>query len=137
MVLNLRVPDHVLRSEIEGFAAQVKKQIEPNRKIYFIAQNSNGIERVMFYYAMLPHTVSMSWCWSLGNKYFEGDVWTCNETLNGVLGDFDYLALYRGDNQFWDKNQSFFDLASVGGKQGLYSVDHLNGQIRLREIILK
>jgi len=130
-------PDHLLRSEIEGFADQVKKSIEPERKIYFIAQNSNGLERVMFYYAMLPHTVSTSWCWSLGDKYFEGDVWTCNETLGGVLRGYDYLALYRGDDQFWNKNKSFFDSASVGGVRGLYKINHLNGNTSLTQVVDK
>jgi hypothetical protein len=123
-----------LRTEIEAFAEKMKSQIEPHQKIYFIAQNSNGIERVMFYYAMLPSTVSMSWCWSLGDKYFEGDVWTCNQTLNGLVGDYDYLALYRGDDQFWAKNQSFFDRASVGGTQGLYKINRQNGQVQLTRV---
>ena len=128
-------PDYQLRQEIESFAGQVKKHIQVGQKIYFIAQNSNGIERVMFYYAMLPNTVSMSWCWSLGDKYFEGDVWTCNQTLGSVLGDYDYLALYRGDEQFWDKNQSFFDMASVGGTRGLYKIGHQNDRIKLTRVV--
>jgi hypothetical protein len=91
----------------------------------------------MFYYAMLPHTVSTSWCWSLGDKYFEGDVWTCNETLGGVLRGYDYLALYRGDDQFWNKNKSFFDSASVGGVRGLYKINHLNGNTSLTQVVDK
>jgi hypothetical protein len=127
-------PVYQLRTELEAFAEKIKRQIEPNQKIYFIAQNSNGIERVMFYYAMLPNTVSMSWCWSLGDKYFEGDVWTCNQNLNGLVDDYDYLALYRGDDQFWAKNQSFFDRTSVGGTQGLYKITRQNGQVQLTPV---
>lgn len=127
-------PAYQLRTELEAFAEKIKTQIEPNQKIYFIAQNSNGIERVMFYYAMLPNTVSMSWCWSLGEKYFDGDVWTCNQTLNGLVDDYDYLAVYRGDDQFWAKNQSFFDRASVGDTQGLYKINRQSGQIQLTRV---
>lgn len=127
-------PAYQLRTELEAFAEKIKRQIEPNQKIYFIVQNSNGIERVMFYYAMLPNTVSMSWCWSLGDKYFEGDVWTCNQNLNGLVDDYDYLALYRGDDQFWAKNQSFFDRTSVGGTQGLYKITRQNGQVQLTRV---
>jgi hypothetical protein len=127
-------PDYQLRQEIEGFADQIKKHIQPEQKIYFIAQKSNGLERVMFYYAMLPNTVSMSWCWSLGPKYFEGDVWTCNQEVKGLVDGYDYLALYRGDDQFWDLNKSFFSPASVGGARGLYKIEQQNGQIHLTRV---
>ena len=126
--------DYQLRQEIEGFADQIKKHVQPEQKIYFVAQNSNGLERVMFYYAMLPNTVSMSWCWSLGLKYFEGDVWTCNQAVKGLVDGYDYLALYRGDDQFWDLNKSFFSPASVGGTRGLYKIEQQNGQIHLTRV---
>jgi hypothetical protein len=126
--------DYQLRQEIEGFADQIKKYVQPEQKIYFIAQNSNGLERVMFYYAMLPNTVSMSWCWSLGPKYFEGDVWTCNQAVKGLVDGYDYLALYRGDDQFWDLNKSFFSPASVGGTRGLYKIEQQNDQIHLTRV---
>lgn len=127
--------DYQLRQEIEGFADQIKKNVQPEQKIYFIAQNSNGLERVMFYYAMLPYTVSMSWCWSLGAKYFEGDVWTCNQALKGLVDGYDYLALYRGDDQFWDQNKSFFALDSIGAARGLYKIEQRNGQIYLTRVV--
>ena len=129
-------PDHGLRLEIESFAAEIKKQIHPGDKTYFVAQNSNGLERVMFYYAMLPNTVSTKWCWSLGQKYFDGDVWTCNQSLQELLGDFEYLALYRGDDQFWRNNQSFFEPASIGDPRGLYKIDRKGGQILLTRVKL-
>ena len=130
-------PDHQLRLEIEDYAELVKQNIQPNDKIYFIAQNTNGLERVMFYYAMLPNTISMSWCWSLGEKYFEGDVWTCNQPLGTLLDGFDYLALYRGDDQFWDKSKSLFDVKSVGGVRGLYKISRQHDKIQLIRVFDK
>lgn len=129
-------PDHSLRLDIESFAAEIKKHIYPGDKTYFVAQNSNGLERVMFYYAMLPNTVSTKWCWSLGQKYFDGDVWTCNQSLQELIGDFEYLALYRGDDQFWRNNKSYFDPTSTDDRRGLYKVDRKNGQILLKRVKL-
>ena len=128
-------PDNALRQQIEGFADQVKQHVKPNDKIYFIAQQSNGLERVMFYYAMLPNTISMSWCWSLGEKYFEGDVWTCQQALSGLLNGFDYLALYRGDDQFWDNNSAIFDPAAIGGARGLYQINRQNDELLLTRVM--
>ena len=127
-------PDKALRQQIETFADQVKQHVKPSDKVYFIAQHSNGLERVMFYYAMLPNTISMSWCWSLGQKYDEGDVWTCNQALEGLLSGFDYLALYRGDDQFWDNNKAIFGPTSVGGASGLYKIDRQGGQTLLTKV---
>lgn len=118
-----------VRQSTEAFAAQIKPQLKTGDKIYFIAQRSNGLERTMFYYAMLPFTTSTSWCWSIGPKYFEGDVWTCQTHLQGLLKGFDYLALFNGDQQFWDQERALFDTASLNMVTGLFKINRENGVI--------
>ncbi len=118
-----------LRQKTESLADKVKKHIKPNEKVYFIAQNSNGLERAMFYYAMLPFNSSMSWCWSVGKKYNDGDVWTCDVNLSSLLDGYDYLAVYRGDGKllqsggalfekdyFKDETPSLFRISRIDGK---------------------
>jgi hypothetical protein len=95
-------PVFQLRQELEAYADKVKSNMNSDQRVYFVAQNSNGLERVIFYYAMLPYQSSMSWCWSLGKKYFDGDVWTCDVKLASLLKDYDYLAVYRGDQNLID-----------------------------------
>jgi hypothetical protein len=119
----------VVRQSTESFAAQIKPHLKTGDKIYFIAQKSNGLERTMFYYAMLPFTTSTSWCWSIGPKYFEGDVWTCQTHLQGLLKGFDYLALFNGDQQFWDQERALFDSASLNKVSGLFKINRENGVI--------
>ena len=118
-----------VRQSTEGFAAQIKPHLKAGDKIYFIAQKSNGLERTMFYYAMLPFTTSTSWCWSIGPKYFEGDVWTCQTHLLGLLKGFDYLALFNGDKQFWAQEQALFDTPSLNKVSGLFKINRENGVI--------
>lgn len=115
-------PAQQLRESIEQFANQAKQHMQSSDKIYFIAQNTNGLERVMFYYAMLPYTSSMSWCWSIGEKYFEGDVWTCNTGLVDLLKGYDYLALYMDDAQFWKRAEPVFQAGSAGMTRGLFKI---------------
>jgi len=112
-----------LRVSVDNFALSVKKHIAPDEKVYFIAQNTNGLERAVFTYAMLPFTSSMEWCWSLGAKYFDGDVWTCNTSLESVLKGYDYLALYSADAQFWKNNAELFDPAVVGSQSGVFKIN--------------
>jgi hypothetical protein len=115
-------PDQDLRVKIEHFAAGAKRQMTPNDKIYFIAQNSNGLERVMFYYAMLPYTSSMEWCWSLGKKYSPSDVWTCDTQLEDQLKGYSLLALYRGDEQFWSHSGALFAPGSTDINSGIFKI---------------
>lgn len=116
-------PVNSLRHSVDQFASLVKKHIASNEKVYFIAQNTNGLERAIFTYAMLPYTSSMEWCWSLGEKYFDGDVWTCNTSLESVLKGYQYLALYAADTQFWKNNEQYFDPSENGRKTGVYKVN--------------
>ena len=118
-----------VRQSTEALAAQIKPHLKAGDKIYFIAQKSNGLERTMFYYAMLPFTTSTSWCWSIGPKYFEGDVWTCQTHLHGLLKGFDYLALFNGDQQFWNQEQALFDAPSLNKVSGLFKINRENGVI--------
>jgi hypothetical protein len=96
--------------------------MSPRDKVYFIAQNTNGFERVMFYYAMLPYTSSMEWCWSLGKKYTESDVWTCDTGLAGQLKGYDYLAVYKGDRQFWDHAGALFAPEAKDLSSGVFKI---------------
>lgn len=116
-------PVNDLRVSIDNFASLVKKHITFNEKVYFIAQKSNGLERAIFNYSMLPYSSSTEWCWSLGEKYFDGDVWTCNMPLESVLKGYTYLALYSADAQFWKINSSFFDQSVIGTNSGVFKIN--------------
>lgn len=121
--------DFETRNKVEQLALKTKKYIKLNEKVYFIAQNTNGLERTMFYYAMLPYPISMEWCWSIGQKYFEGDVWTCNTHLSQILKDYDYLAIYKADEQFWKNNGEMFKREMKGITDGIFRINRKNGAI--------
>ncbi len=124
-------PVNDLRVSIERFTLTVKKHIAQDEKVYFIAQNTNGLERAVFTYAMLPFTSSMEWCWSLGQKYFDGDVWTCNTSLESVLKGYTFLALYSADEQFWKNNGHLFDPSVIGARSGVFKINRTpNGSIQ-------
>ena len=128
-------PVFQLRQDIESFSQRVKRHLQKNEQVYFISQNSNGLERVIFYYSMLPYRSSMSWCWSLGKKYFDGDVWTCDVTLNSLIGEYEYLAVYRGDKNLVNAAKDILGATGLNKSSTLFKIDRSNGTIRLIEII--
>lgn len=120
--INASGPVFELRNDIEKFAEKVKAHMAPDEKVYFIAQNSNGLERVIFYYSMLPYQSSMSWCWSVGKKYFEGDVWTCDTKLAQLIKDYDYLAVYRGDEKLNESGEQMLLNTAFGKQPALFKI---------------
>jgi len=116
-------PAVTMRRDTEAFAGQVKRHIKAGEKVYFVAQNSNGLERTMFYYAMLPYSTSTGWCWSFGKKYYEGDVWTCDKNLAELTQGYEYLALYYADAQFWQLAGDLFEPSARGVSHGVFKIN--------------
>lgn len=109
------------RKATQALSDQVRKHIKPGEKVYFLAQNSNGYERHLFDYAMLPYPPND--CWSVGKKYNDGDVWTCDRPLGLLIKGYDYLAIYAADERFWKENANMFETAGVGKTQGVYKIN--------------
>lgn len=108
------------RKATQALSDQVRKYIKPGEKVYFLAQNTNGYERHLFDYAMLPYPPND--CWSVGKKYNEGDVWTCDRPLGLLLKDYSYLAIYAADDRFWKDNAELFEPNGVGRARGVYKI---------------
>ena len=104
----------------KALAEAVRKHIKPNERVYFLAQNSNGYERHLFDYAMVPFPHSE--CWSVGKKYNDGDVWTCDRPLGLLVRDYDYLAIYHADDRFWNDNRAMFAADGQDRQTGVYKV---------------
>ncbi len=39
--------------------------------------------------------------WSVGSKYGQSDLYTCDQLLKDLLKGYDYLALFKSDKKFW------------------------------------
>jgi hypothetical protein len=110
-----------------ALAGQVKKHIKPGEKVYFIAQNTNGYEKHMFDYAMIPFLPNN--CWSVGAKYSEADVWSCNQPLEQLINGYDYLAIYNADQRFWNDNARLFLTTGQNSQQGVYKIISREGRV--------
>ena len=108
-------------------AEQVKKHIKPGEKVYFIAQNTNGYEKHMFDYAMIPYWPNN--CWSVGAKYHEGDVWSCQQPLSQLISGFNYLAIYNADQRFWADNADLLPDVGQRRQQGVYKIISRDGKV--------
>jgi hypothetical protein len=110
-----------IRQEIYASTEVIKKYISTGQKVYFIQQNSLGYEQSLFGYLMRPYD-ARNWCWSIGEKYYPNDVWTCDRELKELVKDYDYLYIYRADEKFWNNCKELFDHDEVGNKTGIYKI---------------
>lgn len=118
------------RKATQDLSDLVRKFNKPGERVFFLAQNTNGYERHLFDYAMLQNLPND--CWSVGKKYNDGDVWTCDQPLGLLLKGFSYLAIYAADQRFWNDNKDFFESDGVGLLRGVYKVKFTtDGQLRL------
>lgn len=115
------------RQKALALSDEVRRHIRPGEKVYFIAQNTNGYEKHMFDYSMIPYPPSE--CWSVGAKYHDGDVWTCNQPLAALLRGYAWLAIYNADDRFWRDNAGLLPPGAVGNPTGVYRVVEDGGQV--------
>ena len=123
------------RYEWDLAADNIHKALGNNSaKIYVIAQETVGGERIALHYELRPYqTVNMS-SWSIGEEpFYDGDIWTQiiapEDWEASVLDGYDYVYLFYVNDYFRETYSDFFcgDIE----EQTLYSVDKSAGVCRI------
>ena len=106
-----------------------------NARIYFLSQEDSEYHLYMTKFSFRPHAVSSSLGWSLGEPFYEGDVWTraCTpEALRETLReDYDFLVVYRMNEDFAGRYAGLFEDPAQIGENRIYEVDRGTGLLRL------
>ncbi|MFH0898670.1 MAG: hypothetical protein V1855_03765, partial [bacterium] len=133
---------HVIRGgqnrDIENVAKYwkvIENKTPPTSKIYFLWQGSNGTEMQIFSYGIM-HRENNHGCWSVGEPYDDGDVWTCRMTsseFEQALMDYDYLFVGHADKKFESSFSPLFGSDDVQDGS-LFQILKGDGHIRLSKI---
>ncbi len=122
-----------IRSRISELVTVVKQQIKQGEKVHFISQKSDGFEKAVYNFSMIPYEGTIA-CWSLGKKYSENDIWTCDRKLSEILREYDYLVIHAADEQFWLNNSTLFEPSAYGLKSGVFKVVRVGENLKLKII---
>ena len=83
--------------------ARYRKAIEtytpPSSRIYVLSQHSADMEMLKLGYEAIPRILNNG-CWSLGEPYDDGDIWTCKISpvdLEKRLSSYDFLFVGHAD----------------------------------------
>ncbi|UZX67641.1 hypothetical protein [Yersinia ruckeri] len=123
-----------IRAKVSMLADKIKKDAHgKDVAAYFISQHSTGFEKYVFNYEMMP-LKSLWWCWSIGKLYSADDVWTCDKPLMDLTENYQYIAVYKGDQQFWNLARKYLADGSQENLFGVYRIERNNNQFTLVEV---
>jgi hypothetical protein len=122
------------RLDVEQLVPITTEIVSTNERIYYLYQQSNGFEKHIFTYLVLPIQTNWS-CPSLGKPYYAGDVWTCDISLPIATQGYDYLVVGKADDLFWGSNSRYLAPGSNPQVKGLYKIERGNGSFQLQETV--
>lgn len=111
-----------LRKHVKKLSDIVKSNANVDEKIYVIAQNETGFTFYMSGHELSPWVTNPN-CFSIGPKYTERDVITCDYyNFEKTLKKYDYLMIRYADEQFWSNHGSYFEASAINSKSGVFRV---------------
>ena len=114
-----------VRKEYEETAEVIRQYAEETERIYVIAEESNGYERLVLKYLLRPYRINDTG-YSIGEKFYEGDIWTVQkaqgEWMDELCTDYDYVILYEINDYFIQNYGELFDEPVIREK-GLYRIN--------------
>lgn len=121
------------RIDVEKMASETIKIVPEDKKVYYLYQGSNGYEKYIFSYLVLPRRTNWT-CPSLGAPLYEGDVWTCELELAQAITGYDYLVVGKGDVRFWDENSRYLAQGSLPTPRGVFQIVTIGKSLRLVQV---
>lgn len=126
------------REPYESAIDAIDEKIDDDDKVYIISQNTSGYDYWVLRYTLRPNMINEASTWSIGTKYGEEDIWTKEFTQEEwmdklVEDDYDFVYLYKCDNQFKDEFQSLFVDASDIDERSLFKVETETRKLELVE----
>ncbi|KLU14247.1 hypothetical protein AAY47_17780 [Xenorhabdus griffiniae] len=120
------------RLQVQKYVDELKPMMSSNDKSYFIIQNSTGFEKYIYNYLMSPFHTSW-WCWSLGDKYYNNDVWTCGGDISSYVHEYNYITIFRADAKFIERNKKYI-LNGDNLKNGNYIINSYSDSLKIKPL---
>lgn len=120
------------RSEYQELTAKIRSIVPENDRIFLISQENNGIDYWVLRYDIRPRRANGR-DWSIGGPYAEEDNWSvqlsCEEFWNRLEQSYQYLALYRTNDYFYENYGELFAEDTEIENNGLYFINRETGKL--------
>lgn len=120
--------------DVGDFSKKVLASCKDNGRIFFVDQEGKGYEYWLFKYLLRPHSFNPPLTWSIGENFYEGDIWTCNltgESWKNMLidGCYSYVVLYDVNEYFCESYGYLFDDKNKIDDYSLYYFDKIQQKL--------
>lgn len=119
-----------VRTPFEPLAEEIRRHCDGDDRIFFISQATTGFDYWVSRFNARPNAFNGS-TWSIGQPFFEGDIWTTPMTpedwQRSLLEEYDYVALYRVNDYFLENFGSLFAQPEEIEINTLYRVNRATG----------
>lgn len=124
------------RSVYEEIANQIELYVSEDSSVYCLSQESTGFDFWVMRFNARPRTVNDTFgSWSVGEAFYEGDVWTrkmtSDEFINVLCEEYDYLAIYKLNDYFLGEFEALFENPNEIQENRVYKVNTSTGLLEL------
>lgn len=117
-----------VRLVYDSLGGKVQRSIgKQQANVYLISQATSGLDYWTMRYILRPYTVNEPFSWSIGEPFFDGDIWTKEMTVaewqDKLVSKYDYVILLQV-NEYFTQHFSFaFEDPSEVAEDGIYRVN--------------
>ena len=127
-----------VRSDYNNIS-RLNQVLDPEKdRIYFISIADIGYDYYIAMYSLTPVHINDSIAWSIGQPYYEGDIWTANisaeEWSSLLIENYTYVYIFKTNEVF---NQNYMQLFENGiiHADTLYSIKKANNTVMLKPVL--
>lgn len=125
-----------IRKEYQKSIDLTLNKVHKDDKVYIVSQNTQGYDYWVLRFSLRPIKINDNFSWSIGKQYYDGDIWTKSITVdeweNELKNKYDYVLIYKCDQQFIDEFGKIFD-GNVKSNS-LYKIIYIDGKIKLEPV---
>ena len=123
------------RSVYTGMSDKIARSVPEDADICFISQENDGFDYFVLHFDVRPRRLgtitSARWSWSIGDLLYDGDYITMPITAEAwqsvLLERFDYVALFRLNDYFYEHYSALFQNPEDIAEQEVYRVNKETG----------
>ena len=119
--------------------SRLNQVLNPEKdRVYFVSIADIGYDYWVARYSITPVHINDNLTWSIGEPYYEGDIWTQNisadEWSEQLFDNYTYVYIFKTNDVFNQNYGQFFENGVIQ-TDALYSIDKTNSTVMLKPVL--
>lgn len=126
-----------VRATYQQLHTEIQKICDGDDRIYFVSQETTGFDYWVSRYNARPNMFNENFSWSIGEPFYDGDIWTKKMTPDQwqslLMETYDYVALYKINDYFLENFSHLFQDPDAIQVNKLYRINRDTGLLDMCE----